>query len=158
MHDLTQLRLLYLNKLVVWWTNWTKCWFLFIRYKGTLLWCENFLLISGPTLCRWTQKFSLKDVQSQKILACILPTWSSLVEGGEGLYLPNCPKIDYCPLYTVSIACMFINTTAYHLGKYEPSPPSTKELHGLAVGFLSVNSFLTFTGNCFSVAKENIFT
>ena len=26
--------------------------------------------------------------------------------------------------------CIFINTTAYHLGRYKPSPPSTKELHG----------------------------
>ena len=28
----------------------------------------------------------------------------SLVEGGEGLYLPNCQtNLVYCPLYTVSI-------------------------------------------------------
>ena len=25
--------------------------------------------------------------------------------------------------------CFLINTTSYHLGRYEPSPPSTKELH-----------------------------
>ena len=26
--------------------------------------------------------------------------------------------------------CIFTNTTAYHLGRYEPAPPSTKEFHG----------------------------
>ena len=40
--------------------------------------------------------------------------WSSLVEGGEVSYLPNCQT---------------------NLGRYEPSPPSTKELHALAYNF-----------------------
>ena len=35
-------------------------------------------------------------------------------------------------VYTLSLLlCKFINTTSYHLGRYEPSPPSTKELHAL---------------------------
>ena len=35
---------------------------------------------------------------------------------------------------------IFINSTAYHLGRYKASPPSTKELHGLHNEvFFSVN-------------------
>ena len=57
--------------------------------------------------------------------------WSSLVEGGEGLYLPNYQTYLVIALDALSLLfCIFINTTAYHLGRYEPSPPSTKELHG----------------------------
>ena len=58
-------------------------------------------------------------------------TWSSLVEGGECFYLPNCQTTLDIALDALSLLfCIFINTTAYHLGRYEPSPPSTKELHG----------------------------
>ena len=49
-------------------------------------------------------------------------------------------EFGYCPWCTVSIVlyfnalsllfCIFINTTSYHLGRYDTSPPSTKELHG----------------------------
>ena len=39
-------------------------------------------------------------------------------------------NFGYCPWCSVPF-CIFINTTAYHLGRYEPSTPSTKELHGL---------------------------
>ena len=57
--------------------------------------------------------------------------WCSLVEGCEGLYLPNCQTNLVIALYTLSLLfCKFINTAAHHLGRYEPSPPSTKELHG----------------------------
>ena len=50
--------------------------------------------------------------------------WSSLVEGGEGLYLPNCQTNLVFALYTLSLLfCKFINTTACHLGRYEPSSP-----------------------------------
>ena len=56
--------------------------------------------------------------------------WSSLVEGGKGSYLPNCQTTLVIALDALSLLfCIFINTTAYHLGRYEPSPPSTKELH-----------------------------
>ena len=37
--------------------------------------------------------------------------------------------LDALPL----LFCIFINSTAYHLGIYKPSPPSTKELHGTTV-------------------------
>ena len=51
-------------------------------------------------------------------------SWSSLIEGGEGLYLPNCETNLVIALYTPSLLfCKFINTTAYHLGRYEPSSP-----------------------------------
>jgi len=47
--------------------------------------------------------------------------WSSLVEGGEGSYLPNCQTNLVIALYTLSLMfCKFINTTALHLGRYEP--------------------------------------
>ena len=39
--------------------------------------------------------------------------WNSLVEGGEGLYLPNCLTNLVIALYTQSLLfCMFLNTTA----------------------------------------------
>ena len=50
--------------------------------------------------------------------------WSSLVEGGEGLYLPNCQTNLVIALYALSLLfCKFINTTANHLGRYDPSSP-----------------------------------
>ena len=33
----------------------------------------------------------------------------------------------------------FINTTSYHLGRYEPSSPTTKELHGLGPNLVPVH-------------------
>ena len=49
---------------------------------------------------------------------------SSLVEGGEGSYLPNCQTNLVIALDALSLLfCIFINTTAYHLGRYEPSSP-----------------------------------
>ena len=50
--------------------------------------------------------------------------WSSLVEGGKGSFMPNCQTnlvIARCMLSL--LFCKFINTTAYHLGRYEPSSP-----------------------------------
>ena len=62
---------------------------------------------------------------------CCDKSWSSLVEGGEGLYLPNCQTTLVIALDALFlIFCNFMNTTAYHLGRYEPLPSSTKELHG----------------------------
>ena len=56
----------------------------------------------------------------------------SLVEGGEGLYLHNCQTTLVIALDALFLLfSIFINTTAYHLDRYEPSPPSTKELHVL---------------------------
>ena len=48
------------------------------------------------------------------------------MEGNEGSYLPNCQT----NLDIACIVCHFINTTAYHLGLYKTSSPTTKELHG----------------------------
>ena len=62
------------------------------------------------------------------LLSYSAKTWSPFVEGGEGSYLSNSQTNLVIALYT--LFCKFINTTAYHLGRYEPSPPSTKELHG----------------------------
>ena len=51
-------------------------------------------------------------------------------EGDEGSHLPNCQTTLVIALDALFLLfCIFINTTAYHLGRYEPSPPSTKELH-----------------------------
>ena len=56
---------------------------------------------------------------------------SYLVEGGEGSYLPNCQTNLVIALYTQSLLfCKFINTTAYHLSRYKPSSPSSKERLG----------------------------
>ena len=47
-------------------------------------------------------------------------------------YLLNCQTNLVIALYKLSqLFCKFIYTTAYHLGRYKPLPPSTKELHGL---------------------------
>ena len=52
--------------------------------------------------------------------------------GDEGSYLPNCQTILVAVLHALSLLfCHFINTTAYHLSRYETSSPSTKELHEL---------------------------
>ena len=65
-----------------------------------------------------------------KKTSTIIYAWSSLVEGGEGLYLPNCQMTLVIALDALSLLfCIFLNTTSYHLGRNEPSPPSTKELH-----------------------------
>ena len=54
----------------------------------------------------------------------IVQPGSSLVEGGEGLYLPNCQTNLVIALYTLSLLfCEFINTTFYHLGRYKSSSP-----------------------------------
>ena len=50
--------------------------------------------------------------------------WSSFVEGDEVLYLPNCQTNLVIALHAPSLLFWhFINTTAYHLGRYEPSSP-----------------------------------
>ena len=52
-------------------------------------------------------------------------SWSSLVEGGEGLYLSNCQTTLVIALDALFLLFfIFINTTAYHLGRYKPSPYS----------------------------------
>ena len=90
-----------------------------------------------PTLILWEwQIFWVEPSDSGKFIE-IYPkvdfkdgAWSSLVEGGEGLYLPNCQTTLVIALDALFLLfCIFINTTAYHMGRYEPSPSSTKELH-----------------------------
>ena len=50
--------------------------------------------------------------------------------GDEGLYMPNCQTILVVVLHALSLLlCHFINTTAYHLDRYESSCPSFKELY-----------------------------
>ena len=54
---------------------------------------------------------------------------SSLVEGDDGSYLPNCQTNLVIALHALSLLFWhFINTTAYHLGWYEPSSPCSKSL------------------------------
>ena len=49
----------------------------------------------------------------------------------EVLYLPNCQTNLVIVLRALSLLFWhFINTTAYHLGRYKPSTPCTNELHG----------------------------
>ena len=51
-------------------------------------------------------------------------TWSCLVEGGEGSNLLNCQTNLAIAVDALSLLfCIFVNTTAYHLGRYEPSSP-----------------------------------
>ena len=61
-----------------------------------------------------------------KLRQRMVKSCSSLVEGGEGSNLPNCQTNLVMALFTLSLLfCKFINTTAYHLGRYEPSSPSS---------------------------------
>ena len=54
--------------------------------------------------------------------------WSSLVY--YEAYLPNFQSTLVFALRVLSLLFWhFINTTDYHLGRYKPSPPSTKEFH-----------------------------
>ena len=47
--------------------------------------------------------------------------WTSVVEGDEGSYLPNCQTNLLIALYKLSLLfCKLINTTAYKLGRHEP--------------------------------------
>ena len=58
--------------------------------------------------------------------------WLQSVEVDEGSYLPNCQLNIVIALHTLSLlVCIFINTTAYYLGGYEPSFLSPKELPGM---------------------------
>ena len=51
-------------------------------------------------------------------------TDKSLVEGGEDSYLPDCQTNLVIALDALSLLfCIFINRTAYHLGRYKPSSP-----------------------------------
>ena len=54
-----------------------------------------------------------------------LGPWSSLVEGDEGLHQTKCQNFLVIVLYEQSL----LYATAYHLDRYEPLSPSTKELH-----------------------------
>ena len=64
------------------------------------------------------------------------------------LYVPNCQT----NLFIV------LNTTAYNLGWYEPSPPATKELHGLTNQLIAAqSSHADDTLDGFFQKKRNIF-
>ena len=51
-----------------------------------------------------------------------------------GWYLPNC-KTNLVIVHNALplVFWHFVNTTAYHLCRYEPSSSPTKELHGLGM-------------------------
>ena len=88
--------------------------------------------------------------------------WSSLVEGGEGLYLANCQTNLVIALYTL-LSLLFwklINTTAYHFGRYKSSSPvsyhapcsnclKSENCDSSVVDYLSLKVFLKITFCCF---------
>ena len=58
----------------------------------------------------------------------------SMKTGDKGLYLPNCQTNWVFVLHVLSLMLWHcINTTAYHLGRYKSSSPSTKDLHDVAL-------------------------
>ena len=60
---------------------------------------------------------------------------SSLVDGHEGSYLPKCQTNILIYLHELSpLLWYFIKKASYNLGRFEPSSPYTKELHGQVVG------------------------
>ena len=71
-------------------------------------------------------------------ISSLLFSWSSLERGDEGLYRSNSQTNLVMALHSLSLLFFYyINTTAYHLGRYKPSFPSTKELHA----FFSLSLF-----------------
>ena len=65
---------------------------------------------------------------------------TSLVEGDDGLYLPNCQSNLVIALD--ALFCIFINTTAYHWADMSQHLPQAIILPGLANAF-GRTSFLT---------------
>ena len=75
---------------------------------------------------------------------------SSSEEGDEGGHWPNCQTNLVLVHHELSLLfCHFINTTAYHFGRYKPSSPSTKELHSFLAnpGLFCFPSFLHHNSN-----------
>ena len=68
----------------------------------------------------WSSLVKLaKTCQKACLIAGSPRPWSSLVVGGEGLYLPNSQINLVIALCTLSLLfCKLINKTAYHLGRY----------------------------------------
>ena len=68
-----------------------------------------------------------------------------VVESVEGSYRTNCQINLVTALQEMSLLLFwhFTNATAYHLGQYTPSSPSTsKELHGTTDIFISASRFI----------------
>ena len=59
-----------------------------------------------------------------------------------------------CPSWTVSIILAFQNTTAYHLGWYETSSPSAKELEALSMCVCGLHGVQMCLFVCQCVAVE----
>ena len=57
--------------------------------------------------------------------------WSSLVEGDEGSFQPNCQR--NLVIVPCELSLLFSNTTVYHLGLFEPSSLFPHELQASAV-------------------------
>ena len=58
-------------------------------------------------------------------------SWSSLVRGDEGSNQPNSQTNLVTVLHALFLLfCDFINPTDNHLGRFDPSSPSSKDLHG----------------------------
>ena len=56
----------------------------------------------------------------------MIDPWGSLLAGDEGKYQPN---LDIVHRKLSTLFWYFANTTPYHLGRYDPSSASAKELH-----------------------------
>ena len=82
-----------------------------------LLNCTKWRLNSlSCTMKGWVSDFQMFRTRKNSESHC---AWSSLVKGGKGLYLPNCQTNLVIDLDALSLLfCIFMNTTAYHLGRY----------------------------------------
>ena len=64
---------------------------------------------SGLKICSYLERYELN------VATTVNTTWSSLVEGDESLYLPNCQSNLVIAFDALSpLFCIFTNTTAYH--------------------------------------------
>ena len=98
--------------------------------KGSFRWavfCIRlgwFLCMKNASRFQRSYTFLFNSIQQRTLFGV------QLLTADEGKYLPKCQTNLVISLHALSILfCNFISTTAYHLGRYMPSSPSTKELH-----------------------------
>ena len=88
-------------------------------------------------LCQQSHNHCLKLVNPQGYSnrPCTAKVGSATAVGDEGSYLPNCQTNLVFDLHVLCIFLHFINTTPYHLGRFEPSSHSSedkvKTFHGV---------------------------
>ena len=80
------------------------------------------------------------------------------IEGGEGLYLPNRQTNLVIALGALPLLfCIFTNTTAYHLGRCEPSSPVSCRAPRPSQQKKLVKQFNYNATICYGICCQNIY-